>query len=320
MTRFRIVLTLCIAAVAGALWLGDRPERRYVNAECQYRMIHQDTDEMGLVSVGGSRILTAVDSHHLNALLDASGKAHAPAFNLAHSHYTLAKEYVLLRDLFDRGWAPRSVVVMIQPRGKRAGAIHPEFAEIARLSDIPLSMRALWSEDPWAAISGAALILRHHFKFWEEVRLRKGTSLSERTDNCHLGDYRLTLDELERGVAARKQAELNGPMDWKVEEPSEEFNRIYIRAIADLARDHGAEAIFLNLTRAGILPPDPAFAEKFRDATGSPAIILPPELMARIDHSGRRDRMHINAQGRAYFLPWLISQIENACTAPSGCF
>ena len=317
MIVFRAVLGLCIALLAVTLWIGDRAERRYVNSQCQYRMIGQDPGEMGIVAVGGSQMLTAADSDDMNALLDEIGIEHLPAYNLAHSYFTLGKEYVLLRDLFEAGWRPRTVLVMLRTRKHRHGTVHPEFAEIARLSDIPISLRTIWDEDPWAAIAGAAQILRHHLQIWESVKLPRNAP--DRVQNCHIGDYRLTLEHLERTPKLRQLAERRGTQDWDINSPSEAFTRIFVKAIADLANENGSQAVFVSLPRLGTPPPKDGFAEAFLAATGAPILITPPEMAARLDESGRRDISHMNAAGRAYFQPWLIEQIRAVCTMPHGC-
>lgn len=317
MILFRVLLGIFACAFALVVWLGDRAERRYVNSQCQYRMIEQTPDAMGIVSVGGSQMLTAADADDLNAVLDKTGGTHAPAYNLAHSYFTLAKEYVLLRDLFEAGWRPRTVLVMLTSRNRRHGTVHPEFAEIARLSDIPISLRAIWAESPWAAIAGAAQILRHHLQIWEHVKLPKNAP--DRVRNCHLGDYRLTLEHLQRGPELRALAAKRKVLPWDIAGPGEIFTRTYVEAIADLAAEHGAQAIFVNIPRVGTPLPAPEFPAQFLDATGVRFLTPPVEMARRLDAAGRRDISHMNAAGRAYFQPWLIEEIRSACTFDHGC-
>lgn len=319
MKRFRIALTVCTVALGLVLWVGGSSERRYVNTICQHFLINQDPFDIGIVTIGGSRILTATDADHFNEILDRSGVEHQAAVNIAHSHFTLAKEYTLVRDLLQNGWKPRSVLVMIEPRTGRYGAIHPEFAEIARVSDIPLSMRALWSENPWAAVAGAVQVLRHQFEVWERVRLPRGAQVRHELKNCHVGDYRLTLDQLARYQELSDRAARNGPLKWDIAGPKEAFTRTYVEAFLDLADAYDTQVIFHYLSRAGTTPPTQEFADVFYQTTGARLIVQPPELAAKIDRVGRRDGTHINAHGRETYLPWLIGEIQTNCENPRGC-
>jgi hypothetical protein len=319
MSRFRVALIAGLVGLAGLVWAGGTPERRYANTACQHFLMQQDPRDMGLVTIGGSRMLTATDSDHLNEILDRTGIDHLPAFNMAHSHFTLAKEYVVIRDLLEQGWRPRSILVMIEPRRGRYGAIHPEFAEIARLSDIPLSILAIWPEDPWAAIAGAGQILRHHLLAWQRIKLPKNAKVRTNLSNCHLGDYRLTVDHLARREELTERVRRRGPLQWDISGSEDSFTRTYIAALNDLAETYDTQVMFLHLNRAGKSSPPPEFADAFHAATGARLLIPPSDLMAEMDRIGRRDLTHINAHGRETFLPWLISEVQARCENPEGC-
>lgn len=317
MLAFRVTAAAVLLGIAGLFWIGGSAERRYANSACQYQLIHQPPEEMGLVAVGGSRMLTALDAIDLNAQLDADGTPHSRAFNLAHSHYTLEKEYVILRDLFEN-WSPKAVLVMIEPRAPRLGMVHPEFTEIAQLRDIPIYASALWTEDPAAAVQSAVEILRHHLRFGPKLAERYRKPLADLVFNCHRGDYRLTLDHLEQGE--KRRAAGIRTFEWDTTVPEERFNRVFVRAISELAQQHGAQAIFIHLPRTGSPVPDTSASEAFRAATGVDLITIDKDLAKRLSASGRRDLTHINAEGRRVFLPWLIERVRSICRRETGCF
>ena len=314
---FRVTAAAVLIGIAGLIWAGGAAERRYANSACQYQLVHQSPEEMGLVAIGGSRMLTALDAIDLNAQLDADGAPHSRAFNLAHSHYALGKEYVLLRDLFEN-WSPKAVLVMLDPRAPRLGEVHPEFTEIARLRDIPTYASALWTEDPAAAAQSIVEILRHHLRFGARLADRYRKIPADLVFNCHLGDYRLTLDHLELGEERRATG--TKTFEWDPAIPEERFNRVFVRAISELAQQNGAQAIFLHLPRTGSPVPDPTVSGAFRAATGAELITLNQDLADRLSASGRRDLTHINAEGRRILLPWLIERIRSVCRIESGCF
>lgn len=317
MLIFRVTAAAVLLGIAALIWTEGTAERRYANSVCQYQLIHQAPEEMGLVSVGGSRMLTALDAIDLNAYLDADGTPHSRAFNLAHSHYTLGKEYVLLRDLFEN-WSPKAVLVMLEPRAPRVGQVHPEFTELAKLRDIPIYASALWTEDPAAAVQSAVEILRHHLRFGPKLAERYRKPPANLVFNCHRGDYRLTLDHLELGEKRRKAG--TKTFEWDSTLPEERFNRVLVRAISELAQQNGAQAIFLHLPRTGSPVPDPTVSEAFKAATGADLITLDQDLADRLSISGRRDLTHINAEGRSILLPWLIERVRSICRIENGCF
>lgn len=316
MLLFRIVAGFVVVALTGLIWFGDAPERRYVNSPCQYQMIQQPVQEMGLLTVGGSRMMTATDADDFNAALASVGEPHLPVFNLAHSHFSLGKEYVLLRDLFER-WSPKAVLVMLEPRKSSYGEAHPEFAEIARLSDIPSYAAAILQEDGAESVRLILRVIRHHLRVWERLSPKQMALPEEPLTNCHPGDYRLTLDHLMKG--AQRSAKGLKWADWDITAPEEQFNRTYIRQISDLAEANGAQAIFLRLQGTGEPIPEPGVSDRFRDATGAELITYDAQLEERMASIGRRDRSHINALGRETFLPWLIDRIRAVCRQDDGC-
>jgi len=317
MRRFVFAGLLAFTALICAVALGSTPERRYESAACQYRMIHDYTPEQGfgLVTVGGSRMRVATSAREFNPLLAEKVPQAAPMHNLSHSYFTLEKEYVLIDELLRKHGA-KSVLVMIEPRQADFGKAHPDFLEIARLQDIPLTMKALWSEDPHAAFSAAKAVVFQHLRFIDRV----GKPHKEMTlFDCDRLDYRLDV----RALDAANKKYISGPLgtlNWSLDDPDQHGLAVWLNAYKELAEKYDTEIMFMLITATPEPLPDPALEAKFLEKFDMPLITLDPELHAVLSEGGKRDASHINQQGRAVLLPWLIDEIAAKCRREDGCF
>lgn len=321
MVRVAFGVLAAVISLSIILWLGDRPERRYEGSPCQYRMIY-GTDEndrpMGLVTLGGSRVLVATKADHFNQVLKVRNSDALPVHNMAHSHFSLEKEYVLLRDLLEVR-RPKAALVMIEPRyagSKQYGKVHPDYVEIARLSDIPYAVRALWPEDRLAAVAVVRDILWEHFRFFDRVKNPpRGTT----SQNCYPKDHRLNVDQIWEGYRLHQKSKA-ATLQWDLTAPD---GRGFLRQIAEfkkLSEHYGMPVIFILMTGSGEPLPERDFDLRFESVTGMKLIILDEHIQAALTMGGRRDRSHINHKGREMFLPWLIDQIEKKCHSSKGCF
>lgn len=316
MRWFPVAVVAVLAGIGATLWAGSLPERRYENDACQHRMIYNyaPETEMGLVTLGGSRVRVSTNATDFNRVLEELRPDAAPMHNLAHSYFSIGKEYVLLRDLLEHH-SPKAVVIMIEPRKADFGDAHPGFADIARLSDIPLAVSALWPESPLAAIrAGRDIVFEHLFPFD-----RAGRQHREMTDhNCDRLDYRLSVDILDR-AATRFETVSRTTLDWDLTQPAEDGFLRWMTAYRALSEASGTQVMFLLVTATTEPLPAADMESRFEEATGLALITLDPALHARLSADGKRDASHMNAAGREEFLPWLITRIEEKCSQPEGC-
>lgn len=129
MKLFGVAVLTTSAFLAATILLGDQSARRYQGMDCQHNVIWGDDSPMGLVTIGGSRILVAGIVEDVEAALEAKGFDHLPAANIAHSYYSVEKEYVLLRDLLDHR-PVKTALVMIEPRGNSFVRLSSDFPNI----------------------------------------------------------------------------------------------------------------------------------------------------------------------------------------------
>jgi hypothetical protein len=308
------VLTMSAFLVATIL-LGDRSARRYQGMDCQHKVIWGDDSPLGLVTIGGSRMLVASVVQDVEAALDAKGFDHLPAANIAHSYYSVEKEYVLLRDLLDHR-PVKTALVVIEPRGASFGRLSPDFLTIAKLSDLSTAWQASGHEAPLAVFTDIWTSVKDHMKNWKFAHEPDGKSTAQ---DCAPLDFRLDLVGL--ASAQQKFDEKAGQfLEWNLESKEEQAVVSWAKESKRLTDAHGTELFFILMTGTGEFLPDPQLATRFKEQTGADLITFSPEMHQKLSASGRRDHNHLNADGRAIFLPWLINQIAQKCKNPKGCF
>jgi hypothetical protein len=308
------VLTVLAFLVAIVL-LGDRSARRYQGMDCHHNVIWGDDSPLGLVTIGGSRILVASVVRDIEVVLDEKGIDHLPAANIAHSYYSIEKEYVLLRDLLDHR-PVKTALVMIEPRGNSFGRLSSDFLTIAKLSDIPKAWQAAGHEAPIAVFTDLWTSVTSHMKSWN---IAVGTDAKGASHDCAPPDYR--LDAVALADAERKFEKKAGQfLKWNLKSKEEQAVLSWAKASKNLADSHGTELFFILMTGTGEFLPDPRLATMFKEQTGANLIVFDPEIHQKLSISGRRDGNHLNGEGRAVFLPWLIDQIAVQCKNPEGCF
>ncbi len=317
MKAFAITASLVGASITAIFYFGSQPERRYADNGCQYRMIYSQEagQEAGLLTIGGSRMLVATSGRHFNDILKEAKPDARPVYNMSHSIFTLEKEYFLLRDFLERH-SLKTALIMIEPRRKDFGSIHEDAAMIARLSDIPITVRALWPEDPIQSLVAARDVVVQHLKVTERPKEpHEETSLHD----CDRLDYRLDIEGL--NVADVKYRTMGDRrLEWDLSLEEEQGFLKWMDAFHDLKAAHDFELFFLVMTGMSEPLPPPGFETDFRQATGHKLIVLDDAIQAKLSNMGRRDSSHINEKGRDMFLPWLIDRIDAGCERPDGCF
>lgn len=321
------ILTLFLCAVV--LWLGGSEERRYENYECNQRMIYdyKPVGEMGLLTLGGSRIRVATATPDFDLFMDEEDMSSGLVHNLGHTNYSLGQEYVFLRDALEKH-SPRSVLVMVEPRMAKFGTVEQGFIETARLSDIPLAMRTAWVEEPRVAISVVRDIFVKHLYVMRPIKnlMKKylrisNSSLAKRYPNprnCDTGDHRLSVQKLAN--AEQKYNEVSKQiLEWDLSSGSEVGFLRWMKAYKLLADSRNVGIIFLLMTGTDEPLPQEGFSKKFEDVTGMPIITLTSELHEIISRNGKRDNIHLNSLGRKEFIPWLIDQIKEKCRLEVKC-
>ncbi|KIC40946.1 hypothetical protein RA28_21420 [Ruegeria sp. ANG-S4] len=316
MRVFFITLALIVCGVAVVVWIGAQPERRYETSACQYRMIHEykPEHEIGLVTVGGSRMRVSTNAQHFDEILAEIRPGSLPVHNLAHSYFSIGKEYVLIEEFLENH-NPKAIVVMIRRRTGDYGTVHRDFVDIARLKDIPLVVHALWPEDRLNAIRAARDVVLKHL-----VPLRRVQAPHPEMTirNCDRLDFRLDALALDNG--AKKFETLDGvTVDWELSDPRQEGLRRWIAAFKELSNRTGTDIIFLSITATWEPLPEKGLELEFEAETGMPLIVLDRELHRKLVEDGKRDESHMNQAGREIFLPWLVSRIEEKCSRSDGC-
>ncbi|MFK7763596.1 MAG: hypothetical protein AB8B62_10055 [Roseobacter sp.] len=317
MSRFFIALAAVALLISTVLYVGASPERRYETADCQFRMIYdyEPELEMGLVTLGGSRVRVSTSARHFNTLIEDLHPGAVPVHNLSHSYYTLEKEYVLTRDLLEQH-SVKTILIMVEPRWNDFGKADPDFLEIARLSDIPLTVKALWPENPLNAVRAGHKILIQHLGIFDRV----DDPHRETTDrDCDRLDYRLDIPALERADDAYAKAS-QSVLDWDVTRDDHAGFLRWMMAFRSLQEQTGTQVMFLLMTATSEPLPPKTFADQFLETTGMELIVLDTEIQAVLAEGGRRDASHLNAAGRAVFIPWLVPEVEAKCQRPDGCF
>lgn len=317
MSRFFIACVAVALLVSIVLYVGASPERRYETADCQFHMIYDYEPEpkMGLVTLGGSRVRVSTSARHFNTLIEHLRPDAAPVHNLSHSYYTLEKEYVLARDLLEQH-SVKTILIMIEPRWNDFGKADPDFLEIARLSDIPLTVKALWPEDPLNAVRAAHKILIQHFGIFDRVD-DPHRETTER--DCDRLDYRLDILALERADDAYAEAS-RSVLDWDITRADHAGFLNWMTAFRALQEQSGTQVMFLLMTATSEPLPPESFAGQFLETTGMEVIVLDPQIQTLLAEGGRRDASHLNVIGRAMFIPWLVPEVEAKCQRADGCF
>ena len=315
MKFFGVAALTMSALLVATMLLGDRSARRYHGMDCQHNVIWGDDDPLGLVTIGGSRMLVASVVKDVEAALDAKGFDYLPGANIAHSYYGVEKEYVLLRDLLDHR-PVKTALVVIEPRGTSFGRLSPDFLTIAKLSDLPKAWQASGHEAPLAVFTDIWTSVKEHMKNWKFAHEPVGKSASR---DCAPQDYRLDMIALEG--AQQKFDEKSGQfLDWELKSKEEQAVLSWAIESKELTDQHGTELFFILMTGTGQSLPVPQLALNFKELTGVDLIVFSPEIHQKLSKSGRRDGNHLNAEGRDIFLPWLIDQIAAKCKNPKGCF
>lgn len=315
MKVFGVAAIAMLGFLMATVLLGDRAARRYHGMDCQYNVIWGDANPLGLVTIGGSRMLVASVVSDVESALDAKGFDHLPVANIAHSYYSVEKEFVLLRDLLSHR-PVKTALVMVEPRGNSFGRLTPDFLTIAKLSDLPKAWQASGHEAPLAVFSDIWTSVTEHMKNWKYANepVEKSTSR-----DCAPLDYRLDMIALEG--AQRKYFEKSGQfLEWNLKSKEEQAVLKWATESKKLADEHGTDLFFILMTGTGESLPEPQFALNFKELTGVDLIVFSPEIHQKLSESGRRDGNHLNAEGRDIFLPWLIDQIAAKCKNPKGCF
>ncbi len=315
MKRFWVAVLTMSAFLVATLLLGDRPARRYQGMDCQYSVIWGDESPLGLVTIGGSRILVTGIVEDVESTLDAKGFDHLPAANIAHSYYSVEKEYVLLRDLLEHR-PVKTALVMIEPRGTSFGRLSPDFPSIAKLSDLPKAWQASGHEAPFAVFTDIWTSITSHLKNWNIAHEPKAKIAS--TD-CAPMDYRLDMIGLADAEKAFKQR-AGQSLDWNLESIEDQAVISWVKESQMVADTYGTELFFILMTGTGEFLPDPKLVSNFKEKTGANLIVLDRKIHKKISAAGKRDGSHLNAAGRAIFLPWLIDKIAAQCNNPKGCF
>lgn len=316
MKTFAIAVLLVLSAIASILYVGSTPERRYVDSACQYRMIYgqERGQQAGLLALGGSRMRVAASGRQFADIL-ASRKPNAlPIYNMAHSIFAFEKEYFLLRDFLERH-SLKSALIMIEPRQKDFGSLHPDSITIARLNDIPTVVSNLWSEDKAQSLLAARDIFVEHLRFTKRAgKPHKETSLHD----CDRLDYRISIEALNAADAIYEQM-AGRWLDWDLSHEREDGFLKWMAAFRALEEKHDFELFFLLMTGTSEPLPVPGFDETFKGVTGHELITLDENIHATLSKMGKRDSSHINETGREVFIPWLIERIDERCERPDGC-
>lgn len=321
MRRLGYFLPVFLLIFAGLIVAGGQAERRYQGNHCQYQVIYGDTTPLGLVAIGGSRMLVAANTTELDTIIVSRHPNALPSANIAHSYYSVEKEYVLLRDLLLER-PVKTALVMLELRGNSFGSLHSEYAPIAKLSDIPLTAAAALHEAPANVLSGIWDIVKAHFKPWYalETVLAPHVLGDDPTPlDCAPADYRLNIEALSN-ADLRYRSRLGQPLYWDLDAPSEQAVLSWVRASQAIAEEHDTALFFILMTGTSEYLPAPSIVETFRDRTGAELIVFSPDIHMRLAEGGKRDSIHMNAVGRAIFLPWLVEQIEERCTKEDSCF
>ncbi len=322
--------TLVVCLVLGFLIVrGDSAEVRYRGSDCNYYLTYENTGPISLAGFGGSRMRTAFDADDLARILRDSGHPEAIVYNGGHSHYSIEKEYVLVRDLLETRQV-KTVVVMLQPRAMDYALISRDFKSIARVRDIPTIVNAVAHESLVEGVATSFKVLSERLKLPEPVpschdkknakrRLCKvAVHREDPTRNCHPGDYRADLDRL-LDAESRVEKMSTQIREWDPTSLENRFTLHFIKRIQSLAASKDTAVFFLFLYRTGkpFLPD--GLSERFKMETGAELLIPPRDMVSQLAIDGRRDPTHMNSKGRALFLPWMIAEIKSRCPRADGC-
>lgn len=320
MKLFTVALATVALTIVVTAFAGDLPARRYENDACQYNMayLQNPSDDIGLLTLGGSRARVAMQAKHFNEILQDLRPDSLPVYNFAHSIYSLEKEYVLLRDIVSRR-TPKAALIMIEPRQRDLGSSHPDFHTVAKLEDIPLALSTLWPESKIESLNAVRAILWEHLRFFErtEGKLHR----QETKVDCDRFDFRLNVPVLERAFSRyeeRKELESH-VLKWDLTSSNQEGFLRWMRAYKELSQEYDFEIFFILMTGMADKLPPVDLETRFENATGMPLIAFDKNIHAAISPDGRRDGSHINKVGRDIFLPWLIGRIEDKCRSETGC-
>lgn len=320
MSRFITALILLFTATLTALYAGDAPARRYSEDNCQFNMIYGGASTpIGLVTVGGSRMMVSTSGRDFNPILKRTHPNALTVHDMAHSTYSMGKEYVLLRDLLERR-SVKAALIMIEPRGANSifGKADPSYTQIAKFGDIPTAIATMWPESGVGAIHTVRDILWQHIAFLNrtdgKLHREEGPTDCDRTDN------RLNIPVLAQGAENIQTVAEKTNLNWDISSPREAGSMRWIEAYRSLSQKYNVEFFFIVLSGMGEPLPTEGTEEAFASSTGMHLITLTPDLQRQLSPAGRRDISHINKAGREIFLPWLIKRIDEKCTRPDGCF
>lgn len=333
LTPLRIAILSVFGAVivvVGLILQGERAAIRYADTACPYYLIYENEGPVDLLGIGGSRMLTAFDADHIGRVLSQRGQGELVVYNASHSHYVLEKELTIFRD-FVENRRVRNAVIMLQPRENdvSVGRVNEEFAAIASIRDIPVTLRATSHESGMVTMRTGLDVLQHRLSPPDALEsclgqekprgiCRRWVTNDAPHRNCHAGDYRTKLDVL-LANASRLQSENVNKFNWSLAAAEQKFTEVLVREFVRVARSNDVNLFFLFVARATQAVPEAAASEAFEAKFGVPLLIPPDEIVMKIARMGTRDITHIYEPGRDIYLPWLIDEIENKCPAGKHC-
>ncbi len=310
----RIALVLLSCLLGYRVFASESPDYRYATQPCVFNLIYGDREEIDLIGIGGSRLLTAFDAHDIQDQASARNIEDFVVYNASHSHYFIEKEFVIARDLLSRHRVGK-MVVMLQPREWVTPPISQDMAELAKFSDlVRITAYSLSAGELEGARAFFSAILKRAVTARTSAKeCSIGTCLplpvpDSRSKNCHPGDARHNLASLQ-SLELSAEPSLHRSLDWNFGSFSQAYHDRFVKAFVDLAHDHDVELYFIYLPRTDQPRPDPVVFDQFYDRYGVQLIMPPEHIRARLSYSGRRDGTHMTARGRIYFLPWLLDAL-----------
>ena len=241
--------------------------------------------------------------------------------NNGHSHYSIEKEYVLLKDFY-KNHKSKYIIMMFKPDEKIK--LHQDFKKIADVEDIidivnhDLVLFIITLKD------FVTFRTKNLFKkvYIDENYIKK----IQKTKNCYDGAYDKNKKNnkfLTKKTGIYKKYHdtfFNKNLDVKnLQEDQTIFQlskkeKYYLKKIISLAKENDSEIIFIYTSEVNKKKIKKNFVKNFNEYTNKKLLVENKEMKKKFNENYVnffRDFRHLNNEGRAYYLPKILNRIKH---------
>jgi len=336
-------IAVTVFAIAATQIHGNHAAARYKFTPCPYHLNYENEGDIDLLSIGGSRIFTALDADDLADKLKAEDGKERAIYNAAHSIYNIEKEYTIFRDFAENRTIDTAIIEYrprefstLWPKDVRSSPsidlespkLHYDYYEIAPWRDMPLAFMALAKDSIFAAVKETGKVFIDKLKIKNTLNSCKSDKPGKRCNdfvedqtpvrNCHAGDYRPKADVLLAGLKKGLAIEMR-KIDWDFSNKADKFSATYVEAFRKTAHKNNIALFFMYLNRTTDPLPTPQAVTAFEKRFGVPLLVMPDDLAVQLAKMGTRDTTHIYKPGREIFLPWFIKAVRDKCPPDRDC-